>query len=345
MPLKQLAPGEMTADDLRDWCSVLNDMTAADMPGEPRWRTDRLSDYLTGSLPDDRRFLFMDRDADGDLVGHASLILFGGSGGGERGGTGVVEMSTRPSARGKGVGSRLLRAVAECAKANGCRTLAVEVIATTPAVGFYDRHGFSRNVVEQRHLLRWADIDWEKIEHAAGRLAAGYRLEYHAGGVPDRLMDSYADVKANLRSSPGNVAFVPEWRGSAYAPALRDSFQTLARRGMRSHIAVALAEPFGHVVGLTELVVSAQRPTRADQYDTVVAPQHRSYGLAMTMKARLLTELRRAEPQLVDVQTWTLETADDVRWINAELGFVHDVDWYDYEADVDKLLARLSRKH
>ncbi|MEU5874756.1 GNAT family N-acetyltransferase [Glycomyces sp. NPDC047369] len=339
MPLKQLAPGEMTDDDLRDWCSVLNDMTAADMPAEPRWRTDRLRDYLDATLPEDERHLFLDRDADGDLVGHASLIVFGG----EQAGTGVVEMSTRPSARGKGVGTRLLRAVAECAKAGGCRTLSVEVIATTPAVGFYDRHGFARSTVEQRHLLRWAEIDWEKIEHAAGRLAAGYRLEYHAGGVPDRLMDSYADVKANLRSAPGNVAFVPEWRGSAYAPALRDSFQTLARRGMRSHIAVAVSEPYGNVVGLTELVVSAQRPTRADQYDTVVAPAHRSYGLAMTMKARLLTELRRAEPQLVDVQTWTLDTADDVRWINGELGFVHDVDWYDYEADVDKLLSRLSR--
>ncbi|MEU6858772.1 GNAT family N-acetyltransferase [Glycomyces sp. NPDC046736] len=340
MPLKQLAPGEMTDDDLRDWCSVLNDMTAADMPGEPRWRTDRLRDYLTGSLPDDRRYLFMDRDADGDLVGHASLIVFGG----EQAGTGVVEMSTRPSARGRGVGSRLLRAVALAAQGDGCRTLSVEVIATTPAVGFYDRHGFARAVVEQRHLLRWAEIDWAKIEHAAGRLAAGYRLEYHAGSVPDRLLDSYADVKANLRTSPGNVAFVPEWRGSAYAPALRDSFATLDRRGMRPHIAVAISEPYGQVVGLTELVVSAQRPTRADQYDTVVAPQHRSYGLAMSMKARLLTELRRAEPQLVDVQTWTLETADDVRWINGELGFVHDVDWYDYEADVDKLLARLTRR-
>jgi len=339
MPLKQLAPGEMTDDDLRDWCSVLNDMTAADMPAEPRWRTDRLRDYLEATLPEDERHLFLDRDADGDLVGHASLIVFGG----EQAGTGVVEMSTRPSARGKGVGTRLLRAVAECAKAGGCRTLSVEVIATTPAVGFYDRHGFARSTVEQRHLLRWAEIDWEKIEHAAGRLAAGYRLEYHAGGVPDRLMDSYADVKANLRSAPGNVAFVPEWRGSAYAPALRDSFQTLARRGMRSHIAVAVSEPYGNVVGLTELVVSAQRPTRADQYDTVVAPAHRSYGLAMTMKARLLTELRRAEPQLVDVQTWTLDTADDVRWINGELGFVHDVDWYDYETDVDKLLSRLAR--
>ncbi|GAA1682286.1 hypothetical protein GCM10009830_31780 [Glycomyces endophyticus] len=339
MPLKQLAPGEMTDDDLRDWCSVLNDMTAADMPAEPRWRTDSLREYLTATLPEDRRHLFLDRDADGDLVGHAALILFGG----EQAGTGVVEMSTRPSARGKGVGTRLLRAVAECAKAGGCRTLSVEVIATTPAVGFYDRHGFARSTVEQRHLLRWAEIDWEKIEHAAGRLAAGYRLEYHAGGVPDRLMDSYADVKANLRSAPGNVAFVPEWRGSAYAPGLRDSFQTLASRGMRSHIAVAVSEPYGNVVGLTELVVSAQRPTRADQYDTVVAPAHRSYGLAMTMKARLLTELRRAEPQLVDVQTWTLDTADDVRWINGELGFVHDVDWYDYEADVDKLLARLTR--
>ncbi|GAB3648504.1 GNAT family N-acetyltransferase [Glycomyces tarimensis] len=337
MPLKQLAPSEMTADDIRDWCSVLNDMTAADMPAEPRWRTERLHDYLVGTLPDDRRFVFLYRDDDGDLIGHASLIMFGG----DQAGTGVAELSTRPSARGKGIGKSLLRAVAQCAKTHGCRSLAVEVIATTPAVGFYDRLGFERAVVEQRHLLRWTEIDWEKIEHAAGRLAAGYRLEYHAGTVPDRLLDSYANVKANLRTPTDSYAVVPEWRGSAQADRLRDSLATLDRRGMRSHIVVAIAEPYGNVVGLTELVVSAQRPTRADQYDTVVDPEHRSYGLAMSMKARLLTELRRAEPQLVDVQTWTIESADDVRWINSELGFVHDVDWYDYEADVDRLLKRI----
>ncbi|WP_100448662.1 GNAT family N-acetyltransferase [Glycomyces xiaoerkulensis] len=338
MPLKQLAPGEMTADDIRDWCSVLNDMTAADMPGEPRWRTERLHDYLTATLPDDERLVFLYRDDDGDLIGHAGLIMFGG----EQAGTGVIEMSTRPSARGRGVGKALLGAVAECASAHGCRSLSVEVIATTPAVGFYDRMGFERAVVEQRHLLRWTEIDWEKIELAAGRLAAGYRLEYHAGGVPERLLDSYTAVKANLRASD-DVAVVPEWRGSAQADRLRDSLTTLNRRGMRSHIVVALSEPYGTVVGLTELVVAAQRPTRADQYDTVVDPAHRSYGLAMSMKARLLTELRRAEPQLVDVQTWTMEAADDVRWINSELGFVHDVDWYDYETDVDALLERLGR--
>ena len=338
MPLKQLTPGEMTADDIRDWCSVLNDMTAADMPGEPRWNTDRLSDYLSATLPDDRRYVFLQRDDDGDLVGHASLIMFGG----EQAGTGVIEMSTRPSARGRGVGRSLLRAIAECARSEGCRTLSVEVIATTPAVGFYDRMGFERAVVEQRHLLRWSEIDWEKIEHAAGRLAAGYRLEYHAGSIPERLMESYASVKANLRTI-ADYAAVPEWRGSAQSDRLRDSFATLERRGMRSHVVVALAEPYGNVVGLTELVVAAQRPTRADQYDTVVDPGHRSYGLAMSMKARLLTELRRAEPQLVDVQTWTMQHADDVRWINSELGFTHDVDWYDYQADVDDLLARLPR--
>ncbi|MCH7233028.1 GNAT family N-acetyltransferase [Glycomyces sp. L485] len=339
MPLKQLTPSEMTADDIRDWCSVLNDMTAADMPGEPRWRTERLHDYLVCTLPDDLRFVFLYRDDDGDLIGHASLIMFGG----DQAGTGVVEMSTRPSARGKGVGRSLLRAVAECAETHGCATLSVEVIATTPAVGFYDRLGFERSVVEQRHLLRWTEIDWEKIEHAAGRLAAGYRLEYHAGSVPDRLLDSYANVKANLRTTTDSYAVVPEWRGSAQADRLRDSLATLDRRGMRSHIVVAIAEPFGNVVGLTELVVSAQRPTRADQYDTVVDPKHRSYGLAMSMKARLLTELRRAEPQLVDVQTWTMEAADDVRWINSELGFVHDVDWYDYETEVGGLLERMRR--
>src|SRR5690606_25365696 len=117
--------------------------------------------------------------------------------------------------------------------------------------------------------------------------------------------------------------------------------QTLQRRGMRSHVMVAISEPYEKVVGLTELVVSEQRPTRADQYDTVVAPEHKSYGLALTMKARLLTELRKAEPQLADVQTWTAEDARDIKWVNSQLGFVHDVDWYEYETSVDDLLEKL----
>ena len=338
MPLKQLSPADLTTQDLEDWCSVLNDMTSSDMPGEPRWQADRLRDYLALNMVDEFRQAFLVRDDDTDeMLGHANLLLFGGN----HRGTGVLELFVRPSARGKGVGRKLLHAVATCAKKQGCDDLAVEVIATTPAVGFYDQMGFKRDVVEERHLLKWSSVDWNKVHEAAGRVAAGYRLEYFSGSMPEEILEPYAELKAYLRGSAEPIALTTDRRGSTNVDRLRDSLQTLQKRGMRSHIMVAISEPYNNVVGLTELVVSAQRPTRADQYDTVVAHEHKSYGLALTMKARLLTELKNAEPQLLDVQTWTTEEARDIKWVNSQLGFVHDVDWYEYETSVDDLLQRL----
>ena len=67
---------------------------------------------------------------------------------------------------------------------------------------------------------------------------------------------------------------------------------------------VAVHERTEKVAGLTELVVPAQHPTRADQYDTIIVPEHNGYGLARAIKARMLLELRAAEPQLREVQTW-----------------------------------------
>ena len=40
-------------------------------------------------------------------------------------------------------------------------------------------------------------------------------------------------------------------------------------------------------------MVPAQHPSRADQYDTIIVPEHNGYGLARAIKARMLLELRK----------------------------------------------------
>ncbi|ADD45844.1 GNAT family N-acetyltransferase [Stackebrandtia nassauensis] len=332
MQVTPFDPATASEHELAGWRDVLNAVVASDMPGEPEWHSDRLRDYLAVTMPQEQRVAFVARDGGGDMAGHANLLLFSG----DFSGTGIFEIFVHPTQRGSGVGRDLLKQVAQRAAAEGRETIGVEVIATTPAVGFYEHYGFVPSVIENRHLLNMRDMDWERVRDGSRRIAAGYRLEYYSGGLPESMLERYASTKVHLR-----VNGETSWRGSADARRLRDSLDTLANRGLRTHLVVAIAEPAESVVGLTELVVAAQRPTRGDQYDTVVAPEHRSYGLGLAMKARMLCELAENEPQLVDVQTWTASDGDPYAHVDAQLGFRNDVEWYEYEANVQQLLSRL----
>jgi GNAT superfamily N-acetyltransferase len=176
---------------------------------------------------------------------------------------------------------------------------------------------------------------------AAG-VGAGYRIEYYPDGPPESLFEAYAVAKEAARLSDlGDL----ELRPSSYdSERLRASLATLHARGLRPYIVVAVHEKTETIAGLTEVVVPAMRPTRADQYDTVVVPAHRGYGIGRAIKARMLFELRAAEPSLVDVQTWNAAENEPMLKVNAELGFKPDRQWREYEADVAELLEHLKTR-
>ena len=104
---------------------------------------------------------------------------------------------------------------------------------------------------------------------------------------------------------------------------------------------VAIHERSGTVAGLTEVVTPVQHPTRADQYDTIVVPEHRGYGIGRAIKARMLFELRSAESGLHDVQTWNAPENEYMLKVNAELGFKADREWREYDAEVPDLVRHL----
>jgi GNAT superfamily N-acetyltransferase len=288
-------------------------------------------------MPGERRVSWLAESSPGaaargeGVLGGANILLLGD--------IGVVEVIVHPGARRDGVGRELLAAAIRRAYAEGFASIGVEVVGGTSAVEFYERHGFQCAYVEIRNVLDLSTVDWQKLGEMAKGVGHGYRIEYYPGGPPEELYEGYAAAKEIVRDSydVGDL----ELRPSSYdAERLRASLETLHARGMKPYIVLAIHEQTGKVAALTEVVVPAQHPSRADQYDTVVVPAHRGYGLARALKARMLFELRSAEPRLTEVQTWNAFENEPMLKVNAELGFLPDRQWREYEAEVADL-ARL----
>jgi GNAT superfamily N-acetyltransferase len=325
--------------EIESLLDTLNAVLAADLPEDPLWQNGSLREYQSETMPGERRISWVAEEpsadgATGPLVGHVNVLLLGD--------IGVVELFVHPKVRRTGLAHQLLAKAVRRTYDEGFSAIGVEVVGGTPAVTFYESLGFDREYVETRSVLKLSTVDWLAVGEMARAIGTGYRVEFFPGGPPDDLIEAYAVAKAAVREAENADL---DLRPSSYDPQrLRDSLGCLHKRGMKPYIVLAIHEKTGAVAGLTEVVVPAQHPTRADQYDTIVVPDHRGYGIDRAIKARMLFELRSAEPKLTDVQTWNALDNEPMLKVNAELGFQPDREWYEYGADVPALLHRLDPK-
>ncbi len=334
MRVRPWDPATATDREIAAVVAGLNATLEVDLPDDPPWQVTRFREYLAVMMPGERRLCWLaDIPGHDDPVGHANVLLLGD--------IGVLEVLVHPKVRQLGVGRALVKAAAERAAAEGLCSLGVEVVAGTSAVRFWENLGFRCAHVEQRSVLDLARVDWSEITRVSETAPPGYRIESYVGTLPAERLEAYAAAKATRRGvEAGDLGLHP----SSYdAARLAASLDTLNRRGMRPYLVLAVKEHSGEVAALTEVVVPAQHPTRADQYDTIVVPDHRGLGLERVIKARMLRELRAAEPQLTQVQTWNAKENDPMARVNAELGYRPDVEWMEYEAEVAELVALLSR--
>jgi GNAT superfamily N-acetyltransferase len=336
--VREWDPRTASTAEVESMLDTLNAVLTTDTPDDPPWQDSHLREYLAETMPGERRVSWIAEEdpAEGRparIVGHANVLLLGD--------IGVFEVLVHPRARRLGLAHELLAKAARRAYHEGFSAIGTEVVGGTPAVEFFESVGFAREYVETRSVLRLSTVDWLALGEMARGIGAGYRVEFYPGGPPDELIEPYAKAKAELRDvDDGDL----DLRPSSYDPQrLRDSLDCLLRRGMKPYIVLALHEKSGAVAGLTEVVVPAQHPTRADQYDTIVVEDHRGYGIDRAIKARMLFELRSAEPKLAEVQTWNAQANEAMLKVNAELGFQPDREWYEYGADVVDLVRRLEK--
>ncbi|WP_155389986.1 GNAT family N-acetyltransferase [Catellatospora paridis] len=336
--VREWDPRTAAATEITSLVALLNEVSAVDLPDDPLWQDGRMRDYLAVTMPGERKMMWLVEENEGDAargvapLGAGSIILLGD--------IGVVEILVHPKARRQNIGRALLAEQVRVALRKGFSTLGVEVAGDTTAVDFYQAYGFTLAFTEIRSVLRLDTVDWFSLGDLAAGIGAGYQIEFYADGPPEHLITPYAAAKAEVRDDYdlGDL----DLRPSSYEPErLLASLHTLAARGLQLYVVVAVQEKTGEVAGLTEVVVPAQRPGRADQYDTVVVPRHRGYGVGRAIKARMLFELRSAEPNLTEVQTWNAAVNEPLIKVNQELGFVADRQWLEYEGDVVELAANL----
>jgi GNAT superfamily N-acetyltransferase len=333
--VREWDPRAASAGEIGSLVETLNAVLAADLPDDPPWRDVQVREYLAETMPGERRISWVaedDRLPDGEskVFGHVSILLIGD--------IGVLEVMVHPGLRRRGLGEQLVGVAARRAYLEGFSSIGVEAIGDTSAIAFYEALGFEKEYVETRSVLTLSKLDWDALATMAAGISAGYRVEYHPGSPPDELLESYAQAKLEAQSDDDDL----ELSSRVSDPQrLRDSLETLLRRGLKPYIVLAVHEASGEVAGLTEVVVPAQHPERADQYDTIVVRHHRGYGIDRAIKARMLFELRTAEPSLLEVQTWNAQHNESMLKVNAELGFQPDRDWFEYGADVAQLVQTL----
>src|SRR5690606_26154788 len=76
--VREWDPAKASHEQIESLVAALNEVLAADLPGDPPWQTTGMREYLTELMPGERRICWLasdSADGSGPPLGHASLQL------------------------------------------------------------------------------------------------------------------------------------------------------------------------------------------------------------------------------------------------------------------------------
>jgi GNAT superfamily N-acetyltransferase len=246
--------------------------------------------------------------------------------------------SVSAEARRKGLGMLLLRRVHALMQAMDKSVLTLHAHsdaghAFLTHVGATAKH----HTVENRMLLK--DVDWSCLrtsEGAAGDL--GLAVECHAGRVPREVL---------IPLLPAFTALIADMPlGDLEMPPIRFEiesydqwYESMDRSGGAHHL-ILHREPGGTVVGMSDAAWDSRNPKVVFQVFTAIAPSWRGRGLARTIKATLLRQIRSSHPSAEEMRTSNAESNAAILSVNQRLGFTVRRRHVDYQITRTELDAR-----
>jgi GNAT superfamily N-acetyltransferase len=302
---------DISDTDVAAWHAVLAASVARDLPGEPMPTLDQIHGYLTTAGFGSHHLLWVATN-DAGVAGVARLRLFNGSG---RAHLGEFAIHVHPDHRRQGIGSRLLKTVAQAAREEKRRSLVVEASSETSGVPFLEANGFT--CVLSLSLLLLSVPDAGGIDEIVHSEHPGYRLIRWLGVVPDDLAATFAAAKSAMGDMPtGEMDYgTTTWD----TDRVRDMAEVVEKRG--DTLLTVAATHGDAIAGFTELVIPVGDGSRAIQYDTAVVSGHRGNGLGLWVKAAMLEWLRAEWPAVQEIETDNAEDNTHMLAVNERLGF------------------------
>lgn len=346
----ELGPGGLRAAELSWLLACQNAADLADRPGEPPASPAELRGLLVPPYRG-QRMLFAATDEAGGAAGWARLGLYEAF----HRELAHAAITVHPSARRCGVGSALLDALTEAARALHRSRLVLDAPRTRASEAFAARHGLfiAGRDLRSRLDLRGAEFrssashahvtaivqavegpQQSRSRHARPALDDGLLPLQWKSRCPDDFLPGYVKALDCLHATPTTA--VPALAGAmaaltsepSAAPAAFSPFTSAEVRhrenaamqaGLREYTACLIDRATGRIAALSS--AHTADGLRGEQNETVVVPEFRGRGLAVRVKAQLIRELMAAEPSLTMLDTYNAVDNHRMLAVNRRLGF------------------------
>jgi mycothiol synthase len=258
----------------------------------PNERTASVEEMRRTATPEQ---LLLLAELDGEVVG-SGIAKHSDTGGGRA----FVQPRVVPSARGRGVGTALLRALAAHAKSVGF-TSAGSNTEDEGSVAFAERFGF-RETGRQVEQVRQIGPDEREphVPDGVQLVSIAERPELRLRTYHELALQAFEDMP-----TPQQISITPELWEREWITWPEGSFVALAG---------------DEIVGCAGLIRDDDRPDRAENSLTAVRRDWRGRGVARALKQATIAWA--AASGLTEIYTWTQTGNENMRAVNEKLGYV-----------------------
>jgi mycothiol synthase len=257
------------------------------------------------------------------------------------------DLTVHPDYRLQGLGSCLLKLIAETAQEDHRRLLITQTVDRIPGgEAFMKRLEAQKGMEGHTNQLRVADLNRELLQGWLSKgqtLQAGFDIGFWEGPYPEEKIKEIAELYDLENQQPlGDLQIearhiTPE--------EIRQNEKNIFARGNRRWTCYVVDRDSGKFAGYTETIWNPNRPEILLQEMTGVFPQFRNQGLGRWLKATMLEKVIQECPQIRFVRTGNADSNAAMLKINRELGFKHYMADTFWQMEVQKVMDYLSARN
>lgn len=235
---------------------------------------------------------------------------------------GFARIHVRPDRRRMGYARRLAGPMFDRLEEQGRKSVITNVPDGVGWEAKLDELGLKKSLGEKRSRLWMDDVDWDLMADwiaKASERATDYRLLYVESPIPDKHLVQWCEVQHVMHTAPiEDLDFEFEtWSPDKW----RDHERKMIEAGTRLVGHVAIHEPSGRFVGLSDIFLQKYQPEIAWQGDTGVHPEHRNRGLGRWLKAATIEKIRDEHAYVDRIDTENAGSNEAMLSINVAMGY------------------------